>query len=113
MVPRLNGAISAYVPKHPATALDLAKLKTTGAALSFHNRVEAYYYRLIPNARFRALMDSVVAYASVEGSISSDENAAARMVRELAKGEKDDIVAEAKARLGRALLFQGAPHAQG
>jgi hypothetical protein len=77
------------------TAIDLAKLRATTARLSFHDRVEALYYKLIPNERFRSLMDTVAAYGSVEGSVLADEYAAARMIREAAKAEKDDIVASA------------------
>lgn len=94
---KLNGAIAAYVPKHPSTAIDLARLKTSTATLTFNDRVEGYYYKLIAQQRFRALMDTVVSYSSVEGSVTADEYAAARMVRDAAKADKDDIVAEAKA----------------
>ena len=60
--------LPAYVPKHPSTAIDLARLKTSTATLTaFNDRVEGYYYKLIAQQRFRALMDTVVSYSSVEG----------------------------------------------
>jgi hypothetical protein len=96
--PRLNGAISAWVPKHPATALDLAKLRKTKDR-TFTDRVEPYYVKLVTDLklgeRFRALMDSVIAYDSVEGKVSFDECEAARMVREAAQEVKDDVVSKA------------------
>jgi hypothetical protein len=94
---KLNGAIAAYVPKHPSTLIDLDKLRKS-KDLSVIDRVEVYYRMLIAakESRFRDLMDTVVMAGSVEGSVSSDSNEAARMVREAAKEAKDRFVSDLK-----------------
>lgn len=90
---KLNGAITAYVPKHPTTLVDLDKLRKA-KDLTPIDRVEGYYRSLVAakDPRFRDLMNTVVMYGSVEGSVSSDENEAARMVREAAKAANDQTV---------------------
>ena len=90
---KLNGAIAAYVPKHPSTLIDLDKLRKA-KDLSPIDRVEAYYRSLIvaKEPRFRELMNTVVMFASVEGGVAEDETEAARMVRDAAKAANDIIV---------------------
>ena len=95
--PRLNGAIAAYVPKHPSTLIDLDKLRKA-KSVSFIDIVEVYYRKNIENKdpRFRHLMDSVVATGSVEGSVAEDESESARIVREMALRENDNLVGKAQ-----------------
>lgn len=102
------------VKQLPKTRQEMMAFRKSGFSLTLNDRVEALHLRLFPDQsevvegdsnseliafqdRYLLLLDAVYDEQSVEGTIAADNQEAARVLREFARGAgKDSYVSEQK-----------------